>query len=140
MTESLLLTECKVLESFQKGISRIETWDNGIKAIKINPGSEIHLEDSQIQYQYLLSKYDGVHKHLVLVEPFENTTISKEAREFSAVPEHNKMTKAIAVVVNSLAQRLIANFIIKYIRQQPVQMKMFDNREKAIQWLLSFKD
>lgn len=140
MTESLFSTEHQVKEVYQKGISRIETWDNGIVYIKIEDGVEIQLEDSEIQYNYLHDRYDGINKYLILVDPGQHTSITKEAREFSNKPEKNEMTKATAVVVKSLAHRLIINFIIKFIHQQTMKMRMFDDREKAIQWLLSFKD
>ena len=49
------------------------------------------------------------------------------------------MTKAMAVIVKSLAHRIIINFIIKFTNHQPMKMKMFDDKQKAINWLLTFK-
>lgn len=131
---SHLVTEIKKLST-----STTEFWNNGIIFIKIKDGAEISLEDSKDQYEFLLSRFDGKNKHLILVEPGRYTTISKEAREFSTKPESNGMTLATAVVVKSLAQRLVINFIISFTRQQTMKMKMFDNKNKAIEWLLNFK-
>jgi hypothetical protein len=77
---------------------------------------------------------------LVLVEPGRYTSISKEAREFSTLPESNNMTMASAVIVKSIAHRIIINFIINFIRQQNMKMRMFDDKNKAIEWLLSFNN
>jgi hypothetical protein len=125
-----------VLESHRDRISTLEFWDNGIIFIKIDDNTEIGLEDSKKQYAFLLSKYNGKDKHIILVEPGRYTTISKEAREFSEKPETNEMTSKTAVIVKSLAHRIVINFIISIIRQQTMKMRMFDNKKKAIEWLL----
>ena len=134
-----LLKKHKVLESHRHRISTIEFWDNGIIYIKLDDNEEVRLEDSKAQFDFLKSKFDGINRFKVLVEPGRYTEISKEAREFSAQPESNKMTMASAVVVKSLAHRIIINFIINFTRQEAMKMKMFESKEKAIEWLLALK-
>ncbi len=126
-----------ILDSHLDRISRVEFWDNGIIFIKIDDNSEIDLADSKTQYDFLFSKFDGKNKHKILVEPGRYTTLTKEAREFSQRPESNAMTLRTAVIVKSLAHRIVINFIIGFIRQQSMKMRMFDNKSKAIEWLLS---
>jgi hypothetical protein len=128
-----------VIESHADRTSDVEFWDNSIVYIKIKNHVNIELEDAQQQYQLLKSKYDGINKHLVLVETGNDTSLSKDAREFGSKPESNEMTTAMAVIVKSLAQRLIINFIIKFTHQQAMKMRMFDEKQKAINWLLTFK-
>jgi hypothetical protein len=128
-----------ILESHHDNISLIEFWDNGITYIKIEDNAQVELKDSQNQYDYLKSKYDETNKYRVLVETGRYTSISKEAREFATVPERNEMTMATAVIVKSLAHRLVINFIINFTKQQTMKMRMFDNKQKAIDWLLSLK-
>jgi hypothetical protein len=132
-------TSHTVIESHADRTSDVEFWDNSIVYIKIKNHVNIELEDAQQQYQLLKSKYDGINKHLVLVETGNDTSLSKEAREFGSKPESNEMTTAMAVIVKSLAQRLIINFIIKFTHQQAMKMRMFDEKQKAINWLLTFK-
>ena len=127
-----------IVDARRDRISSIEIWDNGIVFIRIDDNCEVSLQDSKDQQAFLKAKYDGQNKHLVLVEPGRYTSISKEAREFSTLPESNNMTMASAVIVKSIAHRIIINFIINFIRQQNMKMRMFDNKEKAIEWLLSF--
>lgn len=137
----MTLTEkYSVLESHRDRISTVEFWDNGIIFIKIDDNSEICLEDSKNQFNFLKSKFDGINKHKVLVEPGRYSTITKEAREFSTVPQHNEMTIASAVIVKSLAHRIVINFIIGFTRQQTMKMRMFDNKTKAIEWLLTLNN
>jgi len=135
---NLLLTS-KVLESHRQRISTIEFWENGIIFIKLDDNEEVKLQDSKAQYEFLKSKFDGVNRLKVLVEPGRYTEISKEAREFSAQPESNLMTLGSAVIVKSLAHRIMINFIINFSLQGSMKMKMFDSKDKAIDWLLSLK-
>ncbi|MBL7917107.1 MAG: STAS/SEC14 domain-containing protein [Bacteroidia bacterium] len=130
-------TNFKVLESFKHGIAQVECWDNGIIYFKTDDYSETQLEDSVFQYEYLKSKFDGKNKLKILVEPGKFSTITKEAREFSTKPETNKMTMASAVVVSSLAQRLLISFIINLTQKQNMKMKIFETKQKALEWLLS---
>jgi hypothetical protein len=129
-----------IVDSRRDRISSIEIWDNGIVFIRIDDNSEVSLQDSKDQQAFLKAKYDGRNKHLVLVEPGRYTSISKEAREFSTLPESNNMIMAGAVIVKSIAHRIIINFIINFIRQQNMKMRMFDDKNKAIEWLLSFNN
>lgn len=128
-----------IIESIEDRASKIEFWDNNIICIKLRDNIQIELEDSKKQFYFLKSKYDGINKHLVLVETGLDTSISKEAREFASKPESNEMTAATAVIVKSLAHRIIINFIINFTHQQTMKMKLFDDKQKAINWLLSFK-
>jgi hypothetical protein len=128
-----------VVESKQLSYSITEFWDNGIIFIKIQDHAEITLEDSKAQHDFLKKRFDGVNKHIILVEPGRYTSLSKEAREFSTDPKNNEMTAATAVIVKSLAQRLVINFIISFTRQQTMKMRMFDDKIKAIDWLMHFK-
>jgi len=127
----------KVLESLRHGITLAEHWDNGIIYFRMDEHSEIKLEDSEFQYRYLQSKYDGINKLKILVDPGKFSTITKEAREYSTRPESNSMTKATAVVVNSTAQRLLVNFVINFTQKQTMKMKMFENKDKAVEWLMA---
>lgn len=129
----------KVTESSQDRISTLEMWDNGILYIKLEDNVTIELQDSMRQFEFLKSKYDGSNKMRVLVESGRYTDISKEAREFSSQPGINSETLATAVIVQSLAHRIIINFMINFTRQQAMKMRMFDNKEKAIDWLLKLK-
>ncbi len=49
------------------------------------------------------------------------------------------MTMVSAVVIKSLAQRILINFMINIVQKQNMKMKMFEDKKKAIDWLLSLK-
>jgi hypothetical protein len=120
-------------------MATIEFHDNGILLLRLKDNTEFQLEDSIELYKVLLSKFDGKNKFRLLVDPGGYTSITKEAREFSGNPEKNIMTAATAVIVKSLAHRLVINFIVKLLQEQNMKIKMFETKEKAIEWLLSVK-
>lgn len=139
MSESYLIDNApKVLETFRDAVSVIEFWDNGIVFFRINDNAEVQLENSQFHFNTLLSRFDGKNKFRVLVETGEHATLSKEAREYASVPERTVAALGTAVIVKSIAHRLIINFIIKVMPSHAnVKMRMFDKKEKAIEWLLA---
>ena len=126
-----------VLESQTTRVSTNEVWDNGIIFMKLKDNVQVEYEDSVHQFEFLKERARGEHSCLVLVEAGRYTNISKEAREFSTQPEINRYTKPTAVIVKSLAHRILINFIINFTRQQTMKMRMFDDKEKAIHCLLA---
>jgi hypothetical protein len=133
------VSEYTVLEKIQTRTGSIELWDNGIIFYKMKDHTTIELEDSKVQLDFLKSKFNGKNKIPVLVQSGRYTDISKEAREFSAQPESNIATLASAVIVQTLAHRIIINFLINLTRQQNMKMRMFMKKKEAIEWLLKIK-
>lgn len=129
-----------VLESHRYRISTLEVWDNGIIFIKLDDNQEVNLTDAKATYDFLKKKYDGKNKFRVLTEAGRYSSITKEAREFSTIPETNAMTLASAVIVKSLAHRIVINFVISLTRQLNMKMRMFDTKENAIDWLLALEN
>ncbi|MEO6302806.1 MAG: STAS/SEC14 domain-containing protein [Bacteroidia bacterium] len=128
-----------ILESHRNRASTTEFWDNGIIFIKLDDNSEVNTNDAKEHHAFLKTKFDGTNKLRVLTESGRFTTITKEAREFSTQPHINSMTLASAVIIKSLAHRIVINFIIGFTRQQNMKMRMFENKDLAIEWLLSIK-
>lgn len=129
-----------ILETHRGRASVTEYWDNGIIFIKLDDNSEVTLSDAKYHHEFLKSKFDGKNKMRVLTESGRYTTVTKEAREFSTLPETNKMTLGSAVIIKSLAHRILINFIISFARQQNMHMRMFENKDKAVEWLLSLEN
>lgn len=60
--------------------------------------------------------------------------ITKDAREFASLEENAKMSSKMAIVVNSLGIRMVANFFVK-VNKPNTPSKMFSTKEKALEWL-----
>lgn len=129
----------KIVQLVKHRISTIEVWDNNIVYIKIDDNEEIQLEDSINHNLFVNSVFDGKNKVLILVEPGEYTQITKEARDFASKFKNNEFTLATAVIIKSLSQRLIMNFITKLISPKTFKMKLFEDKDEAIDWLLTLK-
>lgn len=64
----------------------------------------------------------------------ENVSLSKEARDNAVKIEDQSMLGATAVVVDTLAYKLIANFYLKFNKPKR-PYKVFSKEEDAIKWL-----
>lgn len=64
----------------------------------------------------------------------ENVSITKEAKENAIFIEDQSMVGASAVVVNTLAYKLIANFYLKFNKPKR-PYKVFSNEQDAVKWL-----
>jgi hypothetical protein len=66
----------------------------------------------------------------------ENTTTTKEVRDFANDPERQKTVNAQAYIVESLAHKILVNFM-KNFYKTPKKFKVFSNEEEAAEWLLT---
>jgi hypothetical protein len=106
-----------------------------ILRMKIMEDASIEVEDAIQNYEAASSLTNG-EKHLLLVDAQANVYISKETRIYSAQTKPNSPL-AMALVVNSTANRLIGNFYINFNKPK-VPTKLFPTEEKALKWLEEF--
>lgn len=86
-----------------------------------------------------IGRLGGGKKMKVLMNIKTFSIISAEARRFSAEEEGLKYTLVNAIVVNSMAIRIGANFYIRF--NKPVRpVKIFNKVESALEWLRSFPE
>ncbi len=93
----------------------------------------IELQDAKEIYSITMRITAG-RKYASLVDAREHVFLSKEAREWSTQTELHQNLIAQAIVVSSLANRLIANFIVRFNRSQS-PMRVFSKVETARIWL-----
>ncbi len=74
---------------------------------------------------------------VLLVFPGTDTSATKEVRDLANSPEAAKYTKAQAIVVDNLAHRIMANFIMKFYKAGII-VRVFSERKKAEDWLQQF--
>ena len=63
-------------------------------------------------------------------------TVSKEVREWGTTETTNRYTSRSDVVCNTLAHRIIGNFLIR-VQRPPRPSKMFSSLEEGIKWLIN---
>ena len=120
----------KTIEHLTVSISLRE---NGIVFFKLKEDAIVDIEEAKEIYNITMALTKG-EKYSSLVDARSTISLSKEAREWSGKPELHNNLIAQAIIVNSLANRIIANFIIKFNRAKAA-MRLFSTEEKALEWL-----
>lgn len=108
---------------------------DGILQIEVNENTYFEVSDV---YDLInaAEKIGGGKKFLNLIIAGKGVIVDAAARSFSSSVEGCKYKLADAFVINSLAQQLIANFIIKF-EKPPVPTSFFKDEESAVKWLMS---
>lgn len=104
----------------------------GIIKLSVIEGIELEQEDAkQMIAEAVRMAKDK--EYVILFDARNEGTISYEAREEFA---RSKKRKAVAIVTNSLANRLIGNFFINF--HKPVSSsRIFNDEKSALEWLRS---
>ncbi len=136
----MALEHYTILETHIVEMFTIHILDNGIVHIEVAGDSVVDVKHLRAQRAFFKARFDGKNKFSILVESGYDSTLTKEAREYTSLPESNAMTLATAVVVKSLAERIIINFIINITSRQAMKIRLFDHKENAMRWLLSLKE
>ena len=92
-------------------------------------------EEDVIEFHAIFNKQAEKGKLKLLVLPGQNTSATREAREYSQNTVLNCSSEAI--VIHSLAQRIISNFYISFKNKADYPIKMFNSKDEAVKWLRS---
>lgn len=111
--------------------------DDGILQVEINDDTYFDIDDAK-ELIAAAGEIGKGKKFLNLIIAGKGVLVDAEARQLSSSKEGAIYKLADAFVINSLAQQLIANFIIK-AQKPPVPTSFFKEKEKAIEWLRSLK-
>ena len=121
-----------VVSSVRTPKSRISLLKNGVVVIEIDDYVTVEVDDIR-EIVRMQGELTGHKKLPVVTAPSEFTSISKEARHFMSGNDAAKYTSADAFIIRSLAQKILADFYLRF--QNPVvPTKVFRNKEEAIEW------
>lgn len=84
-----------------------------------------------------VKKLTGGKPYLVISDGRVNVRVSPEARAFAASETACMNRIAEAILVNSVATRLTANFYIKFNKPR-TPTRVFTDEQKALEWLKNF--
>lgn len=100
--------------------------------VEIFPNNEVSFEDSKEFTQITLELTQG-DSHIALIKALGNVDISPKARKVGeSIPTH---LIAQAILVNSVATSIAANFFIKFNKPES-PTRVFTNAEEALNWLI----
>lgn len=76
----------------------------------------------------------------LLVDGRAVTEMTKEARDYFGSEEGFDLLSASALLVKSPLSSFLANFFLKInLKNSPIPIKVFTDREKALKWLENYK-
>ncbi|MFK7783641.1 MAG: hypothetical protein AB8B56_00925 [Crocinitomicaceae bacterium] len=112
--------------------------DNSTLEVYIDHDLEFELEHA-IQLNDKIYEIGSNEKYYQLTIYGDRTVPSKEARTYSISKEGSQHKLAEAIVVTSLSQKMVFNFMIN-IERPLVRTKLFTHVDEAKKWLNSLKD
>jgi hypothetical protein len=127
----------RVLEFIEHEKVTVSKRSDLIIHVEFKPNTEITVE-FQDELVAMYNQLTGGKKSLFIFEGGEFVSITKEARENAITIEDNTPTRASAIVVRNLAQKIVADFYYK-INKPKQPFKVFWSFEKGIIWLQSLK-
>jgi UPF0288 family protein (methanogenesis marker protein 3) len=127
----------RVLEFIEHEKVTVSKRSDLIIHVEFKPNIEITVE-FQDELVAMYNQLTGGKKSLFIFEGGEFVSITKEARENAITIEDNTPTRASAIVVRNLAQKIVADFYYK-INKPKQPFKVFWSFEKGIIWLQSLK-
>ncbi len=107
--------------------------EKDIILVKILENAEIDVPESEENFLASMELSEGK-RYAILVDACVPVQVTPEARVYGSHPERQKKLIAQAIVVNSLANRLIGNFLIKF-NKPPAPTQLFADYETALKWL-----
>ncbi len=96
-------------------------------------GAVIDVNEVEEMHRTSLSFFED-RSYCVLFKAENGFTVTPEAQQLGKEARFQKQLIAQAILINSLATRIIGNFIIR-INQRPSVNKLFTDEKEAIAWL-----
>ena len=129
----------EAVSTYESRISHISALSNGIIRVELKNDIELQPEDLD-ENMAIYNEIMGDEKQgLFLVVFAKEGSTTKEGREKFASPQRSAFKKAEALVVSTMSHRIESNFYKNYFDpKHPV--RLFDNEQRAINWLSTFKD
>ena len=109
--------------------------DESMLLVTMKENAEVDLAEANANYEAAMRLTKG-NKYAVLVDARKYTTITDEAKKHAQQATMYTHVIAQAVVITSLATRLLANFLMPFTKQNKVvEMRLFNDYDLALSWL-----
>ena len=136
MNQSYPYFNFKLIDELDIGSVIYRLYENQIFHAIIKKGEKITMEMA-IQGVHFLEK-NGGGSFYNIYEFSVYSEMDPELREWASQPNENGYTYVDAIVISNLAQKLIANFYLKFNKpQRPT--RIFNDGQKALDWILDEK-
>ena len=116
--------------------STVHIDDDGIVISAYKKDSMVEIDDVYLNRETTL-KLTGGKSCVTLIHLSNVTSVSKEARYYFSSAEWAEIFKAIALYATTPVNKSIGNFFLG-INKPVMPVKLFDSKEKAIEWLKEY--
>lgn len=108
------ICELRFIESYDVDVAEIHELNKAIEALSANIDSK-----------------------LILSVPGKYGSVTKEARDMDPCAQYGDNTKALALVLPSIHQKLLARLFFKMVTKPNYTYQFFKTEEAAVKWLLN---
>lgn len=105
----------------------------GIVIVNVHDNANEELKNVKEEHEYLRTKKEYLPLR-ILVKPGKGTTVTNEVREYVNLPGSMETVNCQAILVDNLAHKIIANFMMR-LYKQPNKFKVFSTEKEAVKWL-----
>lgn len=132
--------EISVINTIQyKGVFKADLLENSIIEVKWNTELKEVEKKHLMALNEAIKSLGGNKKMRIYVTTFDFMSINDDTRNYSASEEAAQYTLANAVLIDSLAKKILFNFYLKF--NKPVRpIRAFTLRSNAFEWLLSIQE
>lgn len=115
----------------------VQYLENDIMHYKVKENCLVSMDDVN-QCLDILKEFDENKSFRNLYELGKNSKVMEDVKDWASDSEGNMQTIADAIIIRSLAHKLIANTYLK-VKRPPKPTKVFTKQEDAIKWLIKQK-
>lgn len=118
----------------------VEMWlgDDGIVYAVVLPNSLVSQEDNKANTNHLPKVSDGK-IHPLYIDIRNLLWADSISRKSAASDDIVKLVNAVAIIVGTLASRIIGNFVLNFVKP-PYPIQVFTSQKDALEWLNQFVD
>ena len=123
------------METIDCKTATLRMLDKSVLLVTMKEDAEVDLAAAIENYEAAMRLTNGS-RYVSLVDARKYTTITDEGRKYALQDKMYTHVIAQAVVITSLATRLLANFLMQFTKKNKVvEMKLFNNYDVAFNWL-----
>ncbi len=109
--------------------------EKDILFIVMKENAVVDIPESDENYEAPMQLTKG-NRYGVLIDANNYVNLTNEAREHSSNPKFQTHVIAQAVIISSLASRLLANFLIQFHKKNKnAEMRLFNEYDAALKWV-----
>jgi hypothetical protein len=123
----------KVIECIEASACTIRLCDDNIVRIDIKNGAEVDVKAIQELYDTFKTFSASEQKAFIYNTKDGTSTMTFEARKFATQNTEYYKKLCVAIVINSLSQRILGNFYLNTVKAQ-APYKLFNSLKDAEKW------